>query len=93
MHGKGEFEWPDGRKYIGGYVADKKHGYGEFFWPDGRIYEGNWKNGIQHGRGVYTSRNGFKREGEWKNGKKYKWLGNPNSNFSVQTSNIAMTID
>lgn len=30
MDGKGEFVWPDGRKYIGHYVEDKKHGFGEF---------------------------------------------------------------
>lgn len=30
MDGNGEFTWPDGRKYIGSYVEDKKHGYGEF---------------------------------------------------------------
>lgn len=40
MDGKGEFRWPDGRKYTGYYVEDKKHGYGEFEWPDGRKYKG-----------------------------------------------------
>jgi hypothetical protein len=35
----------DGRKYIGGYVEDKKHGFGDFFWPDGRKYQGQWMNG------------------------------------------------
>lgn len=25
MHGKGVYSWPDGRKYTGGYVKDKKH--------------------------------------------------------------------
>jgi len=40
MDGKGIFSWPDGRKYEGGYVNDKKEGYGVFNWPDGRKYEG-----------------------------------------------------
>jgi len=40
MDGKGEFVWPDGRKYVGHYVEDKKHGFGEFEWPDGRKYKG-----------------------------------------------------
>lgn len=40
MDGKGEFVWPDGRKYNGHYVEDKKHGFGEFEWPDGRKYKG-----------------------------------------------------
>ena len=40
MDGAGEFVWPDGRKYIGNYLEDKKHGFGEFEWPDGRKYKG-----------------------------------------------------
>lgn len=40
MDGEGEFVWPDGRKYVGNYVEDKKHGFGEFEWPDGRRYRG-----------------------------------------------------
>ena len=30
MDGKGEFSWPDGRKYFGDYVNDKKQGFGVF---------------------------------------------------------------
>ena len=40
MDGYGEFQWLDGRKYIGNYVEDKKQGYGEFDWPEGRKYRG-----------------------------------------------------
>jgi len=36
MHGRGVFTWPDGRKYEGEYVEDKKEGQGVFYWPDGR---------------------------------------------------------
>ncbi len=28
MHGKGVYEWKDGRKYEGEYQNDKKHGFG-----------------------------------------------------------------
>ena len=60
MHGKGEFTWPDGKKYIGNlkknqkiikhifigdYIEDKKEGFGEFYWQDGKIYKGYWKDG------------------------------------------------
>ena len=45
MHGEGEFSWPDGRKYVGEYVDDKKHGNGVFEWPDGKKYDGLWVNG------------------------------------------------
>jgi hypothetical protein len=38
MHGKGTFSWPDGRKYEGEYINDKKHGFGTFTFKDGRIY-------------------------------------------------------
>ena len=42
MDGKGVFTWPDGRKYDGEYLLDKKHGFGIFTFKDGRIYEGEW---------------------------------------------------
>ena len=37
--------WPDGRKYVGSYVKDKKEGNGTFEWKDGKKYIGEWKNG------------------------------------------------
>ena len=45
MHGQGHYKWPDGRKYEGQYVDDKKEGYGVYTYPDGRCYKGMWKNG------------------------------------------------
>ena len=45
MSGQGDFTWPDGRYYIGGYIDDKKDGKGIFTWPDGREYSGNWSKG------------------------------------------------
>jgi hypothetical protein len=32
MEGEGVFKWPDGRKYEGEYVDDKKEGRGVFYW-------------------------------------------------------------
>jgi len=32
MHGEGIFTWPNGRKYIGEFVNDKKEGYGIHEW-------------------------------------------------------------
>lgn len=40
MEGYGIFTWPDGRRYEGQYIDDKKEGHGNFYWPDGRKYEG-----------------------------------------------------
>jgi hypothetical protein len=45
MEGEGVFTWPDGRKYVGSYVDDKKEGHGVFYWPDGRKYDGMWMDG------------------------------------------------
>ena len=59
MEGFGVFTWPDGRKYEGEYMNDKKEGTGVFSWPDGRKYNGLWKNGKQHGIGFYTSIKGI----------------------------------
>jgi len=79
MHGKGEFLWPDGRKYVGEYVNDKKEGYGQFTWPDGRIYDGDWANGKQNGLESYISGPGkAPKKGEWKEGKRVKWLTTEN---------------
>ena len=53
MHGRGNYKWPDGRRYEGEYENDKKHvimiikvkGFGSYIWNDGRRYEGFWLNG------------------------------------------------
>ena len=42
MNGKGETIWPDGKRYLGGYLEDRKHGYGVFTWENGKRYEGEW---------------------------------------------------
>lgn len=38
MNGKGVFVWPDGRKYEGEYVDDKKEGFGKFTFKENRVY-------------------------------------------------------
>ena len=35
-HGKGEFRWASGNRYVGSYKKDKRHGYGEMYWKDGK---------------------------------------------------------
>ena len=55
MEGTGTFQWPDGRKFEGQFVKDKKQGPGVFTWSDGRKYDGEWKDGKQHGAGLYTA--------------------------------------
>ena len=45
MEGQGAFKWPDGRKYEGDFLDDKKEGLGTLYRPNGGKYEGGWKNG------------------------------------------------
>lgn len=40
MHGNGVLLWPDGKKYDGEFINDKREGHGTFHWPDGRVYIG-----------------------------------------------------
>jgi len=49
MHGKGTLLWPDGRKYEGEFVNDKRTGKAIFHWGDGRMYEGDFLDGKLHG--------------------------------------------
>ena len=68
MNGKGQFDWPDMKRYEGSYVDDRKEGYGDFFWSDSKYYKGMWKNGFQNGEGVMVE-NGKEISGTWENGK------------------------
>ena len=52
---KGEYSWPDGRKYVGNYLKDKRHGYGDYTDTKGNEFKGNWKKGLQHGLGTYIA--------------------------------------
>ena len=69
MDGKGVFSWPDGRKYEGEYLENRKHGYGEFQWPDGSCYKGYWRDDKQHGRGILVNQDGVGIVTKWNMGK------------------------
>lgn len=43
-HGRGTFEWPDGRKYIGEWYEGKQHGRGTYI-KEGKKREGIWEMG------------------------------------------------
>ena len=45
MHGHGVLTLPNGNKYEGNFVNDKREGHATFSWPDGRKYTGGWKDG------------------------------------------------
>ncbi|KAF4657269.1 hypothetical protein FOL47_008531 [Perkinsus chesapeaki] len=44
--GYGTFEWPDGRKYAGYWVAGKRHGDGEYTTEFGQTRRGIWENDV-----------------------------------------------
>ena len=44
QHGEGEYFWPDGTKYKGGWVNGKKQGRGVYCFADGEEKEGEWDN-------------------------------------------------
>lgn len=73
MHGKGFFDWGNGKTYEGEFFEDKKQGQGIFVWPKGIRYEGGWDDNQKHGIGtIYL--NNKKRRGEWDHGKRVKWI-------------------
>ena len=76
MDGFGEFEWKDGKKYIGFYLNDKKEGFGIYYWQSpNKAYIGFWNNGKQHGVGKYMTPSKV-RYGMWSKGEKIKWYDN-----------------
>jgi len=95
MHGEGIFTWPNGRKYIGEFVNDKKEGYGIHEWyilfinwnkrPDGRKYKGFWRNGKRHGDGEFY----YPRQKTWKKGVWIDDVRTKTNNESVTTTQSA----
>ena len=71
IHGYGEFNWIEGKKYYGFYKYDLKDGFGFYYWPDDKFFVGFWKEGKQHGISKYIKGNQIKYC-RWKNGKKDK---------------------
>ena len=73
MHGQGEFYWPEGQVYKGGFKNDQKDGYGELSWGDGILFKGNYKNGKREGEGVMI-KNNEEKKGLWSNDRFVQWI-------------------
>lgn len=84
MHGKGVYQWPDGRKYEGEYFCNCKHGWGVFKWSNGTRYQGPWLNGKRHGKGQYFVPSGNSRYGIWHLDKRVQWISETISSSSVK---------
>lgn len=46
MHGQGEYTWPDGKSYSGGWREGKMHGEGKIKIK-GKVVKGKWLNGTR----------------------------------------------
>jgi hypothetical protein len=51
--------WPDGKKYVGQFVKNKREGIGTMTFPDKTSFQGKWKQGKRHGKGAITDINGI----------------------------------
>lgn len=52
MNGKGEYQWPDGTRYIGAFAQDRRSGLGILNYPDDSVFKGFFLEGRRHGMGV-----------------------------------------
>ena len=68
MHGRGRYEWKDGRFYEGDWLNGKMHGRGTYIWTDGRKYEGEYHEDKKEGEGIFEWPDGKRYEGSWKDG-------------------------
>lgn len=56
-NGQGVFDWGDGSKYDGQFVANIRCGRGTYYFPSGDRYTGDWRNDKENGKGIYTFAN------------------------------------
>lgn len=60
---------PNGAKYTGEWIGDKRDGQGTQIWVDNSKYEGSWKDDKANGQGVLYHADGDVYEGNWKDDK------------------------
>lgn len=60
--------FPDGRRYEGEYINDRRHGFGEYTDENGIIYRGEWQSGVQHGICYMILPNGTYKKALFENG-------------------------
>ena len=70
VNGYGTQTWPDGDKYVGEWIKNKRNGRGTATLADGEKYVGQWKDGKRNGQGAVTYSNGNIYSGDWKDDQK-----------------------
>jgi len=66
----GSHIYPNGDKYVGGFVGGKFSGFGQLVSKNGDSYTGDWFENMPHGLGKATYANGrVPAEGRWINGR------------------------
>ena len=70
-HGQGDWAFPDGRKFVGGFRNGNFHGYFNAIFSDGSSYVGYYSNGLREGQGTRTKKDGSTYVGEYLNDKRH----------------------
>jgi hypothetical protein len=70
-HGQGDWTFPDGRKFVGGFRNGNFHGYFNAIFSDGSSYIGYYSNGLREGQGTRTKKDGSTYVGEYLNDKRH----------------------
>lgn len=64
IHGKGSYEWPDDRCYVGEWEKNQMNGKGVYEWRgEGIKYEGQYSDDRKEGWGKMTWNTGQSYEG------------------------------
>jgi hypothetical protein len=67
---RGSHIYPNGDKYVGGFVGGKFSGFGQLVSKNGDSYTGDWFENMPHGLGKATFADGrVPAEGKWVNGR------------------------
>jgi len=61
--------WPDGSRYMGGFVQGNRQGIGTCFWVNGSRFFGEWRGDRPEGAGVFIQAKGLRQQGLWKKGR------------------------
>ena len=72
-------DYPDGNKYHGEMLNDKRYGYGIMYFANGDKYEGLWKDDLFSGKGNYFYANSNVFSGKFRNGQKNNGIMKLNS--------------